>query len=428
MLDKLGALRWPARRNAACKVCGICAPAVSGLHERIRAFVAAWAGSLLVTARRLYDSPAHLRPRVWLRSAEEASKASSFTDTLHGAGCYRLDRASLFVAGVVGAMYPDDALKEFLFAVIFIRAVANDALVAQMTLRLFEAAFGCQFGLVSFLSDPPRAAALLERAWAQVPDADMGYGARMLPQVFQVVGGKKPKGKIRETGLTFLIKLARRLLTKTCQLPVPDSVDDWEARNTATLKFLTSLGLGDGLFCTVVARDLGCKWPLLFNSSLCFRLGINAKAGLSRLLPALPKFAEQDRFKAVCSVVLSRLASDYESLALSLPEMQPQSVAHQLCDFTQQTGRAVQKRAKQRRSTEDLRLLAKAAFQAQGFESLAAAIPVPAGRRTYTDTEVLDLLATVLQRGHPQGGLWDAEKIDAAMQRLSEPARKRRCS
>jgi len=204
----------------------------------------------------------------------------------------------------------------------------------------------------------------------------MGYGARMLPQAHL---GRQ--GQFQDLGCTLLTKVAARF-QKVRQWP-------WEGTtsNARTLAFIaSSVGLATGGFWSVVvARDWGVVVPCVFDSSVCDKVGDNARKGLDELLPSgsaklgarnMPSARLRVWHGLVVAAVLELLPSTVLELLPPIDDIQ--ETEHNTCEYMQQNSRkqkadGSQKEGnstKPRRCNDELRHFARRAFGRLGVKRL----------------------------------------------------------
>ena len=123
-LTHLGFLQYPPAKQArAAYACKVCSKAAVGASARICTAVIRRGAALLYFCRRLYPD----EPSQWaeadhhLRLALSALEQREFQATKDGAGCFRLDRTSLYVTGPLADLYEQSVcssswLRAWLFA------------------------------------------------------------------------------------------------------------------------------------------------------------------------------------------------------------------------------------------------------------------------------------------------------------------------
>ena len=119
-----------------------------------------------------------------LRLALGVLEQKEFQATKHGAGCFRLDRTSLYVTGPLANLYEESVcssvwLRGWLFACVVCRSCLNDSDSMQRFVLLWKERIGGLPDANGFLRHPA-APDILRDAWG--PNNDMGYGPRALPQ------------------------------------------------------------------------------------------------------------------------------------------------------------------------------------------------------------------------------------------------------
>ena len=138
-------------------------------------------------------------------------ESAPFKATRHGAADFRLDRMSLYLYGEVADMYASESLQDLVFIVLLIRSICNDSSALR---QFFLAWRALERGLLTIATwDEDLVRQCVERVWDPSVH-DMGYGARMLPQVVLKRMGflaGRDGDNIRSLGCRWLSQVADRL-------------------------------------------------------------------------------------------------------------------------------------------------------------------------------------------------------------------------